>query len=142
MAAITNLAVIYGETANPPPGYNVIRTDLNSGTGHQYIYLCYTTDPSAGPPITAIQVTSAEGPDTPGSVPTGYMKVAGDLNKDAGKLYIYACYATGTSPSPVTGVDVLASDSANVWPSKDWYRINQDCNASSGGQFVYITYKY
>ena len=142
MAAITKLLIVYGQDANPPNGYNMIRADLNSGAGGEYLYLCYTTEPSAGPPITAIQVTCTSDPSISGYVPTGYTKVAGDLNKGAGGKYIYVCYVTGTSPGPVTGVDVLRSDSPNVWPQKDWYRINQDCNEGAWGKYIYITYKY
>ena len=142
MAVITGLKVVYGASTPPPSSYQLIHKDLSADAGGEFIYLCYSTEKSAGLPITAIQVIAGDNAGI--DAPPGFKKIPKDLNKGSGgKKFIYVCYATGTSPGPITEVDVLQGESADIYPpGKDWIRIDQDCNESVGGLFIYIIYKH
>ena len=141
-AAVTGLCVIYGKNANPPPGYNIIRQDLNAGAQGEYIYLCYSTIPDLGPPITAIQVLSGDDGNFP--IPPGYTKIDQDLNKGARGKFIYVCYACAGSGHPtIKGVGVVAGSTQHTYPEDNkWIRVNQDCNQGARGQYIYIMYRY
>ena len=79
--------------------------DLNKGVGGDTIYMYYTKDPNAGPPITSLDYDSSatNNSDSPAQIPCVWLSssVAGqiaDLNRDAGGDYIYMFYGqTGTS---------------------------------------------
>ncbi len=144
MAAITGLAVV-NDIHGTPEGYKMIEKDLNNGAGGKYVYLCYSTLPGIGPPITAIQVASSSKNQTVDQslTPPGFRLIANDLcNGTGGDKYIYISYASGTTAMPITAVDVIIGGSYNIWPSKEFVKINQDCNEGSGGNFVFICYKY
>ena len=84
-APITDLMVIEGKNAPPPPGWGKIDSDLNSDAGGAYLYLCYRT--GGGAPITDLFVSLG---DT--AMPPGWQKIPVDLNKGAGGDYIYLWY--------------------------------------------------
>ena len=142
MAGITDLKVVYGKGATGEEKYTVIPTDLNSGAKGEYVYLAYSKDTSFGEPITAIQVAASGDENDPACIPPGYTKVQGDLSKGARGKYIYVSYVKGTTPNPVTDVEVIVGTKQWIWPKKDYIRINQDCNQGAGGNYVYIVYKY
>ncbi len=142
MAAITGLTVVYGKDASAPSGYTMIKKDLNKGAGGDYIYLCSSTVPDLGPPITAIQVAASDKSynDDPSVKPDGYTLVLDDLNKGAKGKYIYVSYATGTNSLPITGVNVISGDTRNIWPPKDFVRVDQDLNEDVHGKYIYVCY--
>ncbi len=142
MSAITGLAIVYGNGANPPPGYSIIRTDLNRNAKGDYTYLCYSISEDIGPPITAIQVASSDTQLDRFTKPPGFTLISHDLNKGSRGKYIYVSYATGTSAGPITAVSVIFGNHCHIWPSKEWIRINQDCNEGARGDFIYIVYKH
>ena len=84
-APITDLMVIEGENAPPPPGWGKLNQDLNEGSGGAYLYLCYRK--GGGAPITDLYVSLG---DT--EMPPGWQKIPVDLNKGAGGDYIYLWY--------------------------------------------------
>ncbi len=76
-----------------------VPVDLNSGAGGDYVYLYYTTDPNAGPPLTAIdyEVDSTTN-DSGCQTPVNWLNTNGekgvegeiaDFNAGAGGDYIY-----------------------------------------------------
>ena len=75
--------------------------DLNKDAGGDYIYLYYTKDPNAGPPI--VGFTANDSASTSGYYPVTWMNAGlegttADLNRQAGGDYIYFHYAqTGTA---------------------------------------------
>ncbi len=144
MAAITGLTVVYGKDASAPAGYKMIKKDLNQGAGGEYVYLCYSTLPDLGPPITAIQVASSSKDQTadPSVTPPGFRLIANDLSKGAGGKYIYVSYASGTTTMPITAIEVISGDCYNIWPSKEFIKIGQDCNQGSGGDYIFVCYKF
>ena len=83
--------------------------DLNTDAGGDYIYLYYTKDPNAGPPITSTDhdENSTNNSDNSAQIPGVWLNTGGkkgqagkvaDLNADAGGAYIYTFYGqTGTS---------------------------------------------
>jgi len=140
MSAITGLAVIYGSDTVPPKHYTKIPKDLNSGTVGDQVYLCYTKNLFIGPPITAIQVAS-NSRDDPDLIPTGYTKVEGDLNKGTAGPYIFLSYqANGVRP-PIIDLDVVIGSEKLIWPTEDYYRVDQDCSEGAHGNYVYIVFK-
>lgn len=140
---VTALKIKYGECTDKLDGFCLGGDqDLNEGAGGEYVYLCYSTDPSKGPPITAIQVAASSSKDDCDCIPPGYTKVEGDLNKGAGGKYVYVSYVTGTKAKPVTEITFVTDDSKLIWPrDSDFYRINQDCNEGAGGRYIYMAYK-
>lgn len=84
--------------------------DLNTGVGGDWIYMYYTKDPNAGPPITAIEysyqssvsgLTVCPWINTGG---TGQKNQPADLNAGNSGDYIYICYSTLNTPgSDVSG---------------------------------------
>lgn len=147
MAAITGLAIVYGQDAKAPSGYVLIDKDLNEGAGGDYVYLCYSTVPDIGPPITAIQISASKQDlsKDPSLTPTGYTLIPDDLNKNAGLYYIYMSYAVGTTSRPITGLDVISSKyDRNIWPASDYIKIDQGCNGiwnDTQGYNVYVCYR-
>ncbi len=144
MAAITGLTVVYGKDASAPPGYTLIKKDLNEGAEGGFIYLCSSTVQDHGPPITAIQVAASDESynDDPSVKPDGYTLVFDDLNKGVKGKFIYMSYATGTNSLPITGVNVISGDTRNIWPSNDFVRVDQDLNEDAKGKYIYVCYKY
>ncbi len=82
--------------------------DLNSDAGGDYIFLYYTTDPNAGPPISSFDYdeSSTNNSDSSAQIPVFWLNTGGekgkageaaDLNAGAGGDYIYEFYGqTGT----------------------------------------------
>lgn len=141
MAAITGISVVYGKKATAPAGYAMINRDMNTGAGGEYVFICYTTSPDAGPPITAIQVLAGGSSNFP--IPPGYTKVNQDLNKGSRGKYVFLCYTTNNCiPGKVTGLDVIMGDNYHTYPpDSSWIRVNQDCNHGAGGRYIFIAYK-
>lgn len=136
-AAITGLAVIYGENTPPPPGYEKINVDLNHGAGGEYVYICYSTEP--GPPITNIQVFAGDSSNFP--IQNGYTKLGEDLNKGAGGKFIYLCYTKNIAHPPIAYVDVIQGSNRYTYPSNDSIiRIDQDCSEGTRGANTYVVY--
>ncbi len=85
--------------------------DLNTDAGGDYIFMYYTVDPNAGPPITAFDYdeNSTNNSDNDCQTPAVWLNNGGekgkkgqvaDLNADAGGDYIYVFYnQTGTKVS-------------------------------------------
>ena len=83
--------------------------DLNTDAGGDYIFLYYTKDPNAGPPITSTDhdENSTNNSDNSAQIPGVWLNTGGekgqagkvaDLNAGAGGAYIYTFYGqTGTS---------------------------------------------
>ena len=143
MTEVTGLTVIVGKDSVAPAGYTKIPTDLNSNAGGDYMYLCYTNSPDAGPPLTAIQAAASDSNHSsdPTVTPAGYTVIPIDVNQNAGGKYVYISYITGTSAKPICGVDVI-SGVRNYWPSQEWIRVDQDLNEKAKGDYVYVCYKY
>ena len=57
---ITALTVIYGDDADPPSTFVKIHRDLNEGCGGEFVYLCYSTSPVHGSPVTGIAVFAGD----------------------------------------------------------------------------------
>lgn len=89
---ISDLAVIFGENAQPPAGYEKLPNDLNKGAGGEYVYLCFKKcEYNNAEVIKDVRVIGGSSPD----VAPDYLftKVNGDLNKGAGGDYIYFTYS-------------------------------------------------
>ncbi len=83
--------------------------DMNRDAGGDYIYMYYTRDPNAGPPITSLDYdeNATNNSDSPAQIPAVWLNTGGekgqagqaaDLNADAGGDYIYVFYGqTGTA---------------------------------------------
>ena len=139
--AITDLRIVYGETAIAPPGYTIVPADLNSGARGEYEWLAYSKNPENGAPITGIKVIASDESNDPDSIPSGYIKVEGDLNRGARGKYIYLCYTRRSSKPPITAVDVIIGTKNWIAPREGFTRINQDCNEGARGNYVFICYK-
>ena len=138
---ITGLDIIYDQ-ASPPPRYTTIDKDLNKGAGGAYVYLCYSTDPNVGPPITNIKVVASDSSAI--QVEEGYINTGKDLNKGAGGKYIYLCYTCLQREYNfhITAVDVIQGSSKDTdVPPFGWIWIDQDCSEGAGGAYMYIIYK-
>eukprot|EP00731_Ephydatia_muelleri_P013476 Em0007g786a len=112
---ITSLDVISSPSAGQqcPPRYIRVNQDLNQGSGGNYIYLCYSTDPIFGEPVTEILVMAS----TSGSVPTPfrYTLIPQDLNKGAEGKYIYLMYSKN-GDFPIKGIYAIAGDTLTSAP--------------------------
>ncbi len=78
------------------------------------------------------------GDDT--KVPSGYHKIFADLNKGARGEFIYLCYSTTASGSPITNVQVFASGTSEFTIQDGYERINKDVNKGAKGKFIYVCY--
>ena len=137
---ITALTIIYGDNANPPSTFTKINRDFNKGCGGEFVYLCYSTNPVHGSPITGIEVFAGGSGDFPAQ--SGYQRMPYDLNKGARGKFIYVYYTKNPKLASVVDICVLQSDSCYVYPPDDtWRRIGQDCSQGAGGKFTYIAYK-
>ena len=144
-AYITSLYVISSTSPGQqcPPRYIQVNQDLNQGSGGNFIYLCYSTDPSCGEPVTDILVKSSILPPIflAASGYSPYSLIDEDLNKGAGGQYIYLLYSkSGTSP--LVAISVIAGDSADISAPPGFTKYPQDLNAGAGGKFIYFVYKY
>jgi hypothetical protein len=138
MRYITNLTVLEGENAQPPSGWKKIDKDLNKGAGGAYLYFAY--EEGDGPDRAITDIMFILGRDEP--VPERYHKIDVDLNKGAKGKYIYAAFTRDRQEgSPITGLDVLISDSSSEHPERPWIRIDQDLNEGAKGKYVYLVYK-
>ena len=101
---ITDIQAIYGDNPNvgdsPDLGlprapseqpYTKLGTDLNMGAHGRYIYACITRDPSAGTPITRLDVISGDSPNIQPDPP--FRRDDLDLNLGSGGKYIYLAYS-------------------------------------------------
>lgn len=138
MSAITGLTVVYGHQATAPPGFTLI-------AGGEYVYLCYSTVPDLGPPITAIQAApSKKSYSEDKSVkPAGFTVIPDDLNSGTRQheRYVYLSFSTSPTGLPITGVDVISGKTQNTWPSKEFLRVDQDLNEGANGHYIYVSYK-
>ncbi len=98
--------------------------DLNTDAGGDYIYLYYTKDPNAGPPVTQFDhdENSTNDSGNPCQVPIVWMNAGleggtADLNRGAGGDYIYFFYDQ-------TGTEVDTSYLHNAINSGDSYLAN------------------
>ena len=137
---ITGLDIIYDQ-ASPPPGYIKIDKDLNKGAGGAYVYLCYSTDPNVGQPISNIQVVASDSSTI--QVQEGFISIDKDLNKGAGGKYIYLCYTClrKVFNHHITAVDVIQGPNKDIHPPFGWMKTYQDCSEGAGGAYSYIIYK-
>ena len=104
-----------------------------------YVYLCYSTNPSLGDPITGIQVF-AGGSDN-FQIQSGYTKIEKDLNSGASGSYIYICYTKNAGSAPISEVDVIQGGDRYVYPQENAVRIDQDCSEGAGRDYTYVVYK-
>ena len=143
MPVVTGLDVIYGQEKAPDKGYHKIPVDLNKGAGGEYVFICYSTsEETAGPPITNIQVFASKSKDF--EIQEGYEKITKDLNKGAGGLFIYLCYTTSVVFPPITAIYVIQGPNHRTFPATvEWVRINQNCSegARFRPEYTYVIYK-
>ena len=68
--------------------------DINDKAGPKYIYIYYTTETTAGPPIGNITIVDSDNsnvfPDS--SVSTSWIRINQDTNDSSGGKYVYICY--------------------------------------------------
>ncbi len=141
---ITGLLLLYGE-GPPPKGYTKIARDLNKDAGGDFIYLCYTKDPSMGKPITGIKVILDDEKQV--RMPRNYSPLACsrqdknglcDVNREAGGKYIYMFMSRKRlEGDPITEVDIAFGDKVQ---RQDWTLMDKDLNAGAGGAFIWLSY--
>lgn len=147
--AINDLIVLIDDSI-VPFGYNKINHDLNEGAGGRYLYFAFHPGNQNPSPITDIQCIygdSSSVGDSPDlglpRAPSGqpYTKLGTDLNMGAGGRYIYACITRDPSAgTPITAIDVISGDSANIQPHPPFRRDDLDLNLGSGGKYIYLVY--
>lgn len=88
---VTGLTIQHGTTKSQPApaGYVQDPTDLNMGSGGEYIYVSYTKE--GKPPLGAVMVFATS--DVNEQTQEGWTSTGMDLNKGAGGMYIYLCYS-------------------------------------------------
>ncbi len=141
---ITGLFLLYGEGA-PPRGYTKIARDLNKDAGGDFIYLCYTKDPSMGKPITGIKVAIND--ERQRHIPRNYEPLTCnrqgqnglcDVNKEAGGKYVFMFMSRKKiEGDPITEVDITFGDQVK---RQDWTLLDNDLNAGAGGAFIWLNY--
>ena len=138
---ITSLYVISSSSQGQqcPPRYTRVNQDLNQGAGGDYIYLCYSTDPYFGQPVTDIFVMTSSSSD-PIFPPADYTLIHDDLNKGAGGKYIYLMY-TKNGRSALVGIDASAENVADSAPD-GWTKYHQDLNQGAPGKHIYFHTKH
>lgn len=72
--------------------------------------------------------------------PTGYSKIPVDLNSGAGGEYVYLCYTTAGSSSPITNIQVFAGDSSEFPIQTGYTKITKDLNKGAGGHYIYVCF--
>jgi hypothetical protein len=165
MAPITDLYVLIGnnKSIHPPAPYVRIEStlgyvcdgDLNKGAGGKFIYLCYTTDPACGSPITGIYVYS--GKNQTHYPNSGYFHVrnsdnygpdgsrGADLNKGAGGDYIYLLATRDGSHPPLTylPLEITTYKETDLKRFGYYNELNwlpNDLNKGAGGRYIYLGY--
>lgn len=145
---LAELAVVTGEGASAPSGYQKIGVDLNRHAGGQFIYLCYRYD-SVQNPIVALETVRGENP------PAGFQLLRYNLNAGCSKGGpVYLCYRRSSQEAPVTDIRIVSSSSENeargegsddFLTMRGWYgyrhRVQTDLNASVGGDYIFLFYK-
>ena len=94
MEAINELHVIAGSSPNltVPPGYTLLKQDLNENAGGSYMYLCKLTVGSpVRPTLAGLTVVTGLTRHTYPHDPQ-YIRINQDCNEWAGKTYVYICY--------------------------------------------------
>lgn len=81
-------------------------------------------------------ITFAMGPSKDVPAPNKYTKVDQDLNEGAGGKYIYLCYTTKGSESPITGLYLL--DGVENQPPSGYYKCPLDLNQGAGGHYIFL----
>ena len=126
----------------PEPGWEFVDVDLNRGSGHAYIFLCYKNGLDYRQPITDITFIVNQQ-----AVPPGYTKLPQDLNDTVGGASIYLCYMTGSTGDPIRRVDVLVGH--DTVPSLGFHFANnfysqtkQDLNQGAGGNYIWLVYSH
>jgi len=139
-------------------GVTVIRTDLNSGAGGDYIYLCYrqTTDPDDA--ITDLFIANFT--TKPISIPvfpfklnhygeSMWSRISTDLNQGAGGdyLYLYTTTDSGKNRHPIYDLKVYIGKNPGA-DNPGWeivkYRdssANADLNKGAEGDYIYLLMK-
>ena len=153
--SITGLFLTFGEDSLCPTDFNYteLKKDLNAGAGGDFIYLCYTRDFNAGPPITSIEFLTQAFTDIDDPVLNGYNLVPNnqgypaDLNQGIGTLLfivpgyhdprIFMFYSTNVSEGQIiTNIELFNSTNISGW------NINyQDLNQGVEGEFIYLGYQ-
>jgi hypothetical protein len=126
----------------PELGWGFVDVDLNRGSGHAYIYLCYKNGLDYRQPITDITFIVNQQ-----AVPNGYTKLPQDLNATVGGAFIYLCYKTGLTGEPIRRVDVLVGH--DTVPSLGFHfgnnfysQAKQDLNQGAGGNYLWLVYSH
>lgn len=132
--AVTNITVLEGQNAPPPPGWEKDPIDLNQGAGGAYLYFAFEKN-GAESPVTDIYFLL--GKDSP--TPPDYEKVDVDLNKGAGGEYIYLTF-TRQNGTPIQDLKVVSSSDPNPNPPAGYKRIDVDLNRGAGGKYIYLCY--
>lgn len=134
--AISEVTVINGGNSGiaPPAGYTRINTDLNSGSGGDYIYACFKR--GDGTPITGLAVTEGA---TPEGNSAKWTRINVDLNRNAGGAYIYLWYTKDPNCSEIINLIVLKGE--NVSAPEGFKKIGFDLNRGAGGAFLFFAYK-
>ena len=137
---LTHITVISGWSTPCPSGYLRYHSNLNAGTGGDYVYLCYKYGVRLPNAITGLNVIASTSSSFP--IQSGYTKVSVNLNKDVGSFrdQIYLLYTRSTSLPPIRSFIVIRGTTPYIYPSSTWVRIGTDCNQGAGGMYIYICY--
>lgn len=143
--SMTDILVIFGDNSSieAPTGYTKYPFDLNRNARGKYIYFCYKM--SSAEEIIDNQLAPIVGLDVilDNNVPTGFIKDNTDLNKGHGGEFVYLCYKKGVAGdinNTIKDIFVVGADYSQVFPPEGFVRINQDCNAGAGGDYIYLCY--
>ncbi|QPB82395.1 hypothetical protein CWC22_005095 [Pseudoalteromonas rubra] len=131
-------------------------TDLNSGAGGDYIYLCAdgNNNPSS-PKVTQLKIfqsdSSAEDTDIVTACGgTGWIALVEDLNQGSGGDWIYLCYKTGSS-NKITSIRTSNHSGKNT--AMNHCKLNghkvvkntsseaADLNSGAGGDYIFVCTK-
>jgi hypothetical protein len=151
MMPITDLYLAY-EGTEIPAGYIAAPVDLNSGAGGFDIFLCYTTDPSKGKPITGVKVILGGQP-----VPAGYQVFSCssgkdlpgglcDVNSGTGGKQLFMFYSTDPSEgAPIYMADIVIGgedDKKSKFLRKysGWDVLDENLNLGAGGLDLFFAF--
>lgn len=144
---VTNLDVVFSDSADvpAPAGFVRIEDDINAGHKHDYLFICYKInlgnyEKVEKPPVTDIKVIVSdkglkEAPDK------GYKLIPHDLNSGFGgkSKYIYITYTNDPSKGkPIRGIRVIRSKDYDVPAPSGFYKHPEDLKESTGGDYVFL----
>ena len=126
-----------GREAKVPAGYTKLDTELTKGSKDKHVYLCYKKS-CTGRQITGLKVLSSN--DKKVTPPTGYTLLKDKLTKND-KTNLHVAYTKEDSLPPITDIMVLITGSSFIYPQDSWVRIDQNCNLTADGRYVYVCFR-